>query len=129
MQRAVDERLERQRGRNGQAVVHVTQPGPADRGVHGQQERVEAVLRCPIHQIFTGAVVTPDVELEPLAGLRRRGGEILDGRRRHGRQCHRNAVALGDAGDRGLAFVVHHAGEPRWGESERQGRPLAEDLP
>ena len=44
-----------ERGRHGQPVAHVPHPGPADRGVDGQQQRLVASRAGPLQQVLATA--------------------------------------------------------------------------
>ena len=127
MQRTLSEGLQRQGRRDGQAVAHVPQPRPGDRGVDGEHERLVAGGRGPGHEVAARLAVAPQVELEPAPPVRGRRGQALDRRRAHRRQRVRDADPFGDARDGRLALGVHHPGEAGRCEHERDSRRPPED--
>ena len=126
--RAVDERLEREGGRDREAVADVAEARPARRGVHGEHEGVVARRRGALDEVLAERPVAPEVELEPQPGVGGGGGEVLDGRGAHRRQRVGHADLLRDRRHRALALGLHHPGEAGGGEREREGGALAEDV-
>ena len=112
--------LSRQRGRQGQTVAHVAQPGTGHRCVDGEHERLVPRRLRPNDEVAAGGPVAPEVELEPPSGSWDLGREPLDRRRAHRRQGNGDAGSLGGPGHGPFALRVHHPGEAGGGEDQRQ---------
>jgi hypothetical protein len=108
---AVEEGAQRQRGRDREPVADVAQPRTADRGVDGEHEGVVAGRCGALHEVLGGGAVSPQVELEPLAGLRCGRRDVLDGGGAHRGERVRDVELLRHGRDGGLAGVVHHPRE------------------
>ena len=116
-------------GRDGEAVPLVAQPRSGDGDVDGDEQGIVSGLGGPVDQRHGAVPVVPHVQLEPVAAVGRRGGDVLDGGGSHGGQGERNP-GRGCGGRAGaLAFGMHHAGEARGGDAEGQLDPFAEHLP
>lgn len=124
---AVEEGAQAQSRRDRHAVVHVAQSLAGDRHIHGHDQRVVAGRRGPVQQIPGLAPVTPQVELKPLARIRRGPGDVLDTDGAHGRQRVGNTGLLGRWDHSELAFGVHDPREAGGRQHEGLRGRLAQD--
>jgi hypothetical protein len=117
-----------QRRRDRHAVAHVAQSRPGDRHVDGDEQRVVAGLGGAIDQRHRTVAVLPHVELEPVPPTGVGRGDVLDRGGAHRRQRERDAGSGRRRGPGDLALGLHHPGEPRRGDAERQRDLRAEHL-
>ena len=116
-------------GRDGEAVPLVAQPRSGDGDVDGDEQGIVSGLGGPVDQRHGAVPVLPHVQLEPVAAVGCRGGDVLDGGGSHGGQGEGDPGRGGGARPGALAFGLHHAGEARGGNAEGQLDPFAENLP
>jgi hypothetical protein len=125
----VDHGAQRQRGRDRHPVALVPQPRTGDGHVHRHHERVVSRRHGALDERHRPVAVLPHVELKPVASERVGGLHVFDGRRTHRRQRERDARPRRRVGACDLALGVHHPGEPRRCDAERQAHRGAEHVP
>ena len=124
--RDVDEVLDLDLRRHGQAVAHVVVALAEHLQIDRQHQRAAFRRRGALDQLADEAAVAHHVELEP-ERLVDRAGHVLDRIDRHGRQRVGDAGRLRRAAGHDLAVAVHHAAEPDRAERERHRHRLAQD--
>src|SRR5690606_38916880 len=114
--------------RDREAVAGIAQPGPRDRGVDREEERVVARPRGALDQAEGDLPLVHHVQLEPVPPQRVRGLHVLDRGGAERREGEGDARGPGGAGPGDLALGLHQAREARRRDAEGEGGAAAEDL-
>ena len=124
----VDDRADRELGRDREPVALVAQARAGDGGVDGELQGVEPGRRRPLDEAVRDLALLHDVQLEPVAPDRVRGLHALDRGRAERGERERDAGGRRRGRTGGLALGLHQAGEAGGRDAERQRRGAAEDL-
>src|SRR5699024_12602180 len=99
-------------GWNRKTIAGIPHSVPCDRGIHGEEQRIETGCVSTLHQIIRLIPVFHHIQLEPVTTLRVYSLHFFNRHCPQGGQTKWNTRLASSTGTSDLTFGLHHARNP-----------------